>query len=459
MFLPAVLLIYRYLNLRCQNIFLVGASYFFYGWWDWRFLGLILISTVVDYFCGRSIYFAKNKHDAKRFVLLSIVVNISILMFFKYFNFFSDSFTHALSLIGYSPSWFEVNVVLPVGISFYTFQTITYSVDVYRRRVKATHSFVDFSLFVSFFPQLVAGPIETASSLLPQIQNPRKIVSYNYTSGGVLILWGLVKKVFIADNLSTFVDASYSNYASLSAVEVALVSVAFACQIYCDFSGYSDIARGTARLLGFELRLNFNLPYFAKNPSDFWRRWHMSLSDWLKQYLYISMGGNRKGTLVTYRNLMLTMLLGGLWHGAAWTFVMWGAYHGFLLCAHRYISSNFKLPTNKYFSICSVFLMFIFTCYGWLIFRCDSFRQLAVMTSRLFSTWGIGWEKIINDVEFVGGYIWPLILIQLLQFITKDMSFYLKFYKSVQHCLIALGIYLLFVYGSIQSPGFIYFQF
>lgn len=459
LFLPIVLLIYGFLTLRAQNIFLVLASYFFYGWWDWRFLSLILISTIVDYYCGKSISRVRSQEQAKKYVFLSVILNLSILGFFKYYNFFADSFISLLGNVGYTPSWFELNVVLPVGISFYTFQTITYSVDVYRGKVKATHSLVDFALFVSFFPQLVAGPIEKASSLLPQIQRRRVVTASNWSAGGSLILWGLVKKVFIADNLATFVDAGYANYTSLTAVEVILITVAFAFQIYCDFSGYSDIARGTAKLLGFELRLNFNLPYFAKNPSDFWRRWHISLSEWLREYLYISLGGNRKGKIITYRNLMITMLLGGLWHGAAWTFVLWGAYQGALLCLHRFFSSNFRFPSGRYFSVFSIAIMFCFTCYGWLVFRADSFEQIHSMTYTLMTQWQTPWENVRASLHFIAVYTWPLFIVQAIQKTTGNLNFYLNLPRFTQNGLFALGLYLLFVYGSIEPQGFIYFQF
>jgi alginate O-acetyltransferase complex protein AlgI len=343
-FLPTVLLLYWALPKRGQNLLLLGASYFFYGYWDWRFLSLLAISTVVDYTAALRIerehggLDSTSRRRKKVWLLASLCTNLGLLGFFKYFNFFADSFAELLASLGLTVNPMYLSVVLPVGISFYTFQTMSYTIDVYRGRMPATRRFFDFALYVSFFPQLVAGPIERAAVLLPQILNHRCFSRVQFLDGTHLIFWGLFKKVFVADNLAPVADRIFAA-GSCSAAETLLAAYAFAFQIYCDFSGYSDIARGCAKCMGFELMLNFDHPYVAENPREFWQRWHISLSTWLRDYLYIPLGGNRGGNLLMYRNLALTMLLGGLWHGAAWTFVIWGAYQGVLLIGHRIIET------------------------------------------------------------------------------------------------------------------------
>ena len=317
---------------RLQNGILLIASYVFYGFWDWRFLALLFVSTVVDYNLALLIEKSESPGERKALLAASICVNLGILGFFKYFGFFAESFASLLNSFGFQSSTPFFNIVLPVGISFYTFQTMSYTIDVYRRKLPATRNFFDFALFVSFFPQLVAGPIERATKLLPQVLQPRKFSQSNFVEGFYLIILGLFKKVVIADNMAPIVNYIFSrDVSTLSGAEVLVGVYAFAFQIYGDFAGYTDIARGVAKWLGFDLMLNFRMPYFATSPSDFWQRWHISLSSWLRDYLYIPLGGNRQGTLLTYRNLMLTMVLGGLWHGAAWTFVAWGFFHGLIL--------------------------------------------------------------------------------------------------------------------------------
>ncbi|MGH1471226.1 MAG: MBOAT family O-acyltransferase [Cellvibrionaceae bacterium] len=454
-----VYVIYWKVKHRNQNHLLLLASYFFYGCWDWRFLSLIMISTVVDYFCGLKVYSATEQKIKKKFVAISVIVNLSFLGFFKYFNFFAESLTELTSVFGYTPSWFELNVILPVGISFYTFQTMTYTIDIYRKQLKPTHHFFDFALFVSFFPQLVAGPIERASNLLPQVLKSRKFSWEQTKEGAWLVIWGLFKKVYVADNLAVLVDKGFNNYASLTAPEICAVLIAFSFQIYCDFSGYTDIARGISKLLGFELRLNFNLPYFARNPSDFWRRWHISLSTWLRDYLYIPLGGSRKGEVRTYINLMATMVLGGLWHGAAWTFVIWGFYQGALLCLHRFFSPLVPFKNNIFTISLSVFLMYVFACYGWLIFRADSFEQIHVMTQGLFFGWNLGAQNLLGMYSELLMYIWPVLLVQVWQMSTGKLDFFYRLPILVRDLIIAVIIYLIFVYGSSESQGFIYFQF
>jgi alginate O-acetyltransferase complex protein AlgI len=388
-FLALVLMLYYLLPQRAQNVMLLLASYFFYACWDWRFLGLLLASTSVDWTLANLIKREPTRQGARRWVAASVTVNLCFLGFFKYFNFFVESADTLLQTVGLPTFGRHLQVVLPIGISFYTFQSISYIVDVYRGEVEPARNPIDFALFVAFFPHMVAGPIMHSRDLLPQMQRPRQTTGLQVREGLWLILWGFFKKLVVSDNLASVVSAVYSSQTA-SAGEILLGTYAFAYQIYCDFSGYTDIARGTAKLMGFELMLNFNGPYLAVNPSDFWRRWHISLSTWLRDYLYIPLGGNRHGELLTHRNLMLTMLLGGLWHGAAWNFVLWGIFHGILLIGHRAMVQEWKLwpfegPMSR---LVARVLMFNLVCYGWLLFRATSLSQIRVFTHTLL--WGLG---------------------------------------------------------------------
>jgi len=320
---------------RTQNALLLVASYVFYGWWDWRFLLLLWVSTVVDYFVALRVDRASSQRSAKRWLWVSLITNLGVLGFFKYLGFFVDSTIDLLQFFGLGVHAPTLEIVLPVGISFYTFQTLSYTIDVYRKRMAPEPSLSVFALYVAFFPQLVAGPIERAGTLLPQLRTQRTLDYDQWCTGGVLIFLGLVRKVGIADRAAPVVNDIFARSYTAGSVELIAGVLLFALQIYGDFAGYSAIARGTARILGFELMENFHLPYLATNITEFWRRWHISLSTWLRDYLYIPLGGNRAGELRAYRNLMLTMLLGGLWHGAAWTFVIWGGLHGFALVLHK----------------------------------------------------------------------------------------------------------------------------
>jgi len=389
-FFALVLLLYYRLPHRAQNVLLLLASYFFYACWDWRFLGLLLLSTSVDWTLANLITREPTPAGAKRWVATSVIVNLCFLGFFKYFNFFVDSANALVASLGLRGFERHLDVLLPVGISFYTFQSISYIVDVYRKEVEPARNPIDFALFVAFFPHMVAGPIMHSRDLLPQMQAPRHTTRAQVREGLWLMLWGFFKKMVIADNLSPIVSTVYGNPVPSGGGAVALATYAFAYQIYCDFSGYTDIARGAAKLMGFELMLNFKQPYLARNPSEFWQRWHISLSTWLRDYLYIPLGGNRGSRLLTYRNLMLTMLLGGLWHGAAWNFVLWGAFHGALLVGHRLVVDEWKLwpydgPVAR--AVARI-VMFHLVCYGWLLFRAQSVTQIVNFTGALFS--GVG---------------------------------------------------------------------
>lgn len=463
------LLIVRYWRLshRHQNDLLLVASYFFYGFWDYRFLFLILISTSIDYIgglgvagirltpdrirrlgvlivgsaillcanvrypdllqgfveldwqrilealphtlrdfyipiavaavCltyGRALPWLYELPEAARrryFLVISMVANLGILGFFKYFDFFIDNFRTLVMSMGFGePSWTTLGILLPAGVSFYTFQAMSYTIDIYRGHTKPTQHFRDFALFVCFFPHLVAGPIMRAHTLLPQVVNPRRLAPGAFEEGLYLVVIGLFKKVVIADNMAVIANHLFNRFqhgaaVGLTGLDVLVGVYAFAFQIYCDFSGYSSIARGISKWLGFELMINFNTPYLAVSPSDFWRRWHISLSTWLRDYLYVSLGGNRFGALITYRNLLITMLLGGLWHGANWTFFAWGFYHGAILCAYRLLNISDDIPTEsaagRAYWLWRVFLMFHLTCIGWLLFRADSFASVWQMAS------------------------------------------------------------------------------
>ena len=329
-FLPIVFLLYWFAtnrNINSQNFLLLVASYVFYGWWDWRFLFLLVFSTSLDYYTGLKMFKAETKKSKTFWFWLSVGINLGFLGVFKYFNFFADSLADSLNAIGWHVSLTTLSIILPVGISFYTFHGLSYVIDIYKDKIEPENNVVTYSLFVSFFPLLVAGPIERATHLLPQIKKKRLFTDAMFREGILQITAGFFRKMVIADNLAVYVDSVYGNADIHNSSSLLLASVFYAFQIYFDFSGYSDIAIGTAKLFGFSLKENFNLPYFSKSLTEFWRRWHMSLSFWLRDYLYISLGGNRKGIKITYRNLMITMLLGGLWHGASWNFVIWGGMH------------------------------------------------------------------------------------------------------------------------------------
>jgi alginate O-acetyltransferase complex protein AlgI len=379
-FLPAVLLLYWRLDRRRQNWLLLAASYLFYGAFDWRFLGLLMISTGTDYTVGRLLQV--NEDDRRRKVIfsLSLVVNLGILGFFKYWNFFTNEGQRFARHLGLDLSPPVLHILLPVGISFYTFHGMSYTFDVYRRHIKPTRSLLSFAVFVAFFPQLVAGPIGRAHLQLPQFERDRMPPDWDRIRQSVLlILIGLFKKVAIADALAPFVSKAFAAPGSTGSVQLVIGVYAFALQIYGDFSGYSDIARGSAWLLGIDLPENFNQPYLSRTITEFWRRWHISLSNWLRDYLYVPLGGNRGSEISTYRNLMLTMLIGGLWHGAATTFVIWGGIHGALLAFERRFSraarADYRRPFVFRTDIVPALVTFNLACVAWVFFRASSFHQ------------------------------------------------------------------------------------
>lgn len=335
-FLPAVVLVYWQLSHRGQNRFLLAASYVFYGWWDWRFCGLLALSTVVDWAIARQLDRTGDDRARRLLLATSLATNLGVLGFFKYADFFTASAERLLAGLGLEAGFPTLGILLPVGISFYTFQSLAYTIDVYRRRLPAEPRLTEVALYVSFFPQLVAGPIERATRLLPQLTQPRTRPDGDAVSSAfALIVLGLVKKVVIADTVAPIVDGAFADAGEASAVTLAVGALGFALQLYGDFSGYTDIARGSAKLLGVDLMRNFAQPYLSRNITEVWRTWHISLSTWLRDYLYVPLGGNRGGRFATYRNLLIVMVLGGLWHGASWTMVLWGAVHGLWLASHR----------------------------------------------------------------------------------------------------------------------------
>jgi len=418
------------------------------------FLGAFLVTRL-----SSSMSFVAKR---KFYLGISIGINLAILAFFKYFNFFIDSAEGVLGSLGANPEFFRLDIILPVGISFYTFQTMSYSLDVYRGKIKSTEHFLDFALFVAYFPQLVAGPIERASHLLPLIIKPRTISLEQVKRGLVLILWGLFKKIAVADGVAESVNSIYNSSGQVSAVDIVFATLLFAVQIYCDFSAYSDIARGTSKLMGIELMRNFNLPYFSRSPSEFWQRWHISLSSWLRDYLYIPLGGNKGGGVKTYRNLMMTMLLGGLWHGAAWNYVLWGAYQGAILSIYRFFSSTEKnkiVSSTFMQSLLAFVLFFSITCYGWLLFRAVSLEQIISFTKIILFGWG---DLSINIkrpplAALLGLPI--LIMYEIFEYTSKNVRFYTLFYMPVSGGLIALIVMLIAMGLSSESTQFIYFQF
>ncbi len=394
-FLPIVFILYWFAtnkNLKLQNFLIVIASYTFYGWWDWRFLFLILFSTIVDYTIGKKLKTEENKTKRKALLWTSIIVNLGFLGFFKYYNFFLDNFIAAFSFFGTEIKANSLNIILPVGISFYTFQTLSYTIDVYKRNLEPTKDFIAFSAFVSFFPQLVAGPIERATNLLPQFYKKRTFDYSKAVDGMRQILWGLFKKIVIADNCAEYANQIFQNSEDLSGSTLALGAIFFTFQIYGDFSGYSDIAIGTSRLFGFNLMQNFAFPYFSRDIAEFWRRWHISLSTWFRDYLYIPLGGSRGTTLMSIRNIFIIFIISGFWHGANWTFVIWGALNAFyflpLLLTKKnrnhidIVAKGKSLPSFRDFVL--MLITFGLTVFAWIFFRAENINHAIQYISNIF---------------------------------------------------------------------------
>ena len=462
-FFPVVYAIYRGLGRSAQSTWLLAASYLFYSAWDVRFLGLIVLSTLVDFVVARRIEKAQSSRTRRRLLWISVVTNLGVLGTFKYAGFFVESLAVLAARFGISLSTSTLDLVLPVGISFYTFQTLGYTIDVYRRRVPACRCLRDFALFVAFFPQLVAGPIERAADLLPQIRAPRTRERFDLRAGSWLILWGLFKKAVLGDHFATVVDLVFDPASDPTGPEVAIAAYAFALQVYCDFSGYSDIARGLAKWLGFELSVNFRLPFLASNPSQLWSRWHITLTMWLRDYVFVPLGGSRRSrSWENHRNIVVTMALSGLWHGAGWTFVLWGALHGVWLAAHRAVRLRRRGGARRrarswgawrFLAILATFTTF---CLLIIPFRAVSIPQAIDRTRRLFDLRaGLADEWWLPVLVLT----LPLALMHWAQTRWRDLDVVLRAPAALQsavYCALVLGLVLL---GRDHGQPFVYFQF
>ena len=472
-FLPIVFLLYWFVSqksLKLQNALIVVASYVFYGWWDWRFLSLIIFSTVVDYLIGQRLRTEDKQSKRKILLWTSIIVNLGFLGFFKYYNFFLENFVDAFSLFGMQINANSLNIILPVGISFYTFQTLSYTIDVYRKKLEPTKDFMAFSAFVCFFPQLVAGPIERATNLLPQFYKKRTFEYNKAVDGMRQILWGLFKKVVIADNCAEFANQIFNNSADMNGSTLVLGAIFFTFQIYGDFSGYSDIAIGTSRLFGFDLKQNFATPYFSRDIAEFWRRWHISLSTWFRDYLYIPLGGSRGGTWMKVRNTFAIFLVSGFWHGANWTFVIWGALNAIYFLPLLLTNNNRKnlgvvaegklLPSLR--ELFAMLTTFILTVFAWIFFRAENISHAFSYVGGIFS------ESFFSYPSFydrTGGLITMCFIsvFVLFDWAGKESKFALEKW-GLTNTIIRWTTYLIIgvtIYYNLKTydQQFIYFQF
>jgi alginate O-acetyltransferase complex protein AlgI len=477
-FLPIVFVLYWFCTgrqVRRQNILLLVASYFFYGFWDYRFLFLLIFSTFLDYGTGLKMSAAATLQGRRFWFWLSVIVNVGFLAVFKYYNFFATSFAELLSHFGLKPDVWTLRIILPVGISFYTFHGLSYVIDIYKGRIKPEKNFVDYSVFVSFFPLLVAGPIERATHLLPQIKQKREFRYSHATRGLKQILWGLFKKVVIADNCAIFVNTIFEKYAILNGSTLILGAVFFAIQIYCDFSGYSDIALGTAELFGINLLRNFAYPYFSRDIAEFWRRWHISLSSWFRDYLYIPLGGSRGATWLVVRNVLIIFLVSGFWHGANWTFIIWGFLNALYILPSVLSKTNRNnldivatgrvLPTLR--ELLSMLLTFFLTVLAWIFFRAPTVTDAMQYLRRIFSRSGL---RPPNGNAFLGpgASIYQMVLLLVFFFLMewrgREQHFAIARFGEKRPIALRWVFYvvlILFIYyfTSEQEQQFIYFQF
>ena len=472
-FLPIVFLLYWFVlgkSIKLQNVLLLAASYFFYGWWDWRFLSLIVFSSFVDYFIGRKMVGEADEKKRKLLLLISVFVNLGFLGFFKYYNFFAESFAEAFTLFGTEFEAVRLGIVLPVGISFYTFQTLSYSIDVYRRKLQPSEDIIAFFAFVSFFPQLVAGPIERATNLLPQFFEKRQFSAALASNGMRQILWGLFKKVVIADNCAVYVNDIFADYSNQPASSLLLGGIYFAFQIYGDFSGYSDIAIGTSLLFGFNLKQNFAFPYFSRDIAEFWRRWHISLSTWFRDYLYIPLGGSRGGLKMKIRNTFAIFIVSGFWHGANWTFLIWGFLNALYFLPLLLTSNNRKnldvvaqgRMIFNFKELGQMLLTFLLTVIAWIFFRAadvaEAFSYLAHMCSM----------SMFSMPDIAGTTLLHLMILFLLviewwkratQFGLDEIDNLSMIVRWLLYFVIVFIITYHFLVLNISGQQFIYFQF
>lgn len=468
-FLPIVFVLYWFVtqrNLKLQNFLIVVASYFFYGWWDWRFLSLILFSTIVDFLIGQKLAKTDKRNSRKVLLWTSIVVNLGFLGFFKYYNFFLDNFVAAFSFFGNPINANSLDIILPVGISFYTFQTLSYSIDVYKKKLEPTSDFIAFAAFVSFFPQLVAGPIERAVNLLPQFYKKRTFEYHKAVDGLKQILWGLFKKMVIADNCAELVNIVFENPSEHSGSTLLLGAIFFTFQIYGDFSGYSDIAIGTSRLFGFDLMRNFAYPYFSRDIAEFWRRWHISLSTWFRDYLYIPLGGSKGGTWMKVRNTFIIFIVSGFWHGANWTYIIWGTLNAiyFLpllltnnnrnnleIVAHDRVLPSFREGGK-------ILLTFGLTVIAWIFFRASSLENAFEYLNHLFSTSLLS-KPFIPHTTILSF----IVIFTVVEWFGRKEQFAIatlgnNWPRALRWCLYYAIILTLYLNGG-QEEQFIYFQF
>ena len=472
LFLPIVFLLYWFVfkPRRLQNLFLVVASYVFYGWWDWRFLCLIALTSFFSYVSGLLLEHYEGQRKVQQLVSASnIVLNLLILAVFKYYNFFMDNLAALFRSVGYELDWVSLDFILPVGISFYTFQALSYTIDVYRRQIRPTHDVVEFFAYISFFPQLVAGPIERATNLLPQFQRERQFDYARAVDGMRQILWGLFKKLVIADNCASIVNAFWGEYHELGGLSLLALGILFTFQIYSDFSGYSDIAIGCARLFGISLKQNFNFPYFSRSIPEFWRRWHISLMTWFRDYIYFPLGGSRCARWKVIRNTLIVFFVSGLWHGANWTFICWGLFHACLIAIYILLGINTKskdvvaqgrwLPSLKEF--CQLAVTFFLAVIGWIIFRAETMPQACDFLARMFSTLFSEGLYIAHGKRYL---VWGFLML-LFEWLQRDKQHALQLshrglfrYAPARFALYAVLVYIMFLYaGTVQT--FIYFQF
>ena len=455
-----------------QNLLIVIASYIFYGWWDWRFLLLIIITSFCSYGSGLLLEYFEGRRRAQQYVSAgNIVLNLSILFFFKYFNFFVDNLDMMLgALFNYHLDWVTMKIILPVGISFYTFQALSYTIDVYQKKLTATHNALEFFAYISFFPQLVAGPIERATNLLPQFQRNRQFDYAKALDGLRQMLWGFLKKLVIADNCAIIVNEYWDQYQNMPGIALFILGVLFTFQIYCDFSGYSDIAIGCSRLFGFNLMRNFNFPYFSRSIPEFWRRWHISLTTWFRDYIYFPLGGSHCDKWKIIRNVYIVWVISGLWHGANWTFVCWGLFHATLLAIYNLFGINKKyknivaygrlLPNLK--EACQIALTFLLAVIGWIIFRAET------MTQAIDYLLAMGSNKFLDNSFSLGKgnlYLFFGIVLLIVEWLQRDKQHALQFtnkyilnYRLVRWA-IYYTIFLVTIFCAGSSQTFIYFQF
>ena len=465
LFLPIVYCLYWFLlnkSLIAQNFLILASSYFFYGWFSKKFLLLLILVTVLDYFYGFFVA-SRNKKRAKFFLILSVINNIGVLAIFKYYDFFAKQFQVGFSNIGINIEPVFLDLALPIGISFYTFHGMSYVFDIYRNKQKPIMNIVDYSVFVGFFPLLVAGPIERASHLLPQIQKPRSFDYLQSVEGCRLIIWGLFKKVVVADSIAVYVNAVFGDYANLNAVDLIIGIIAFSFQIYCDFSGYSDIAMGVSKLFGFELLSNFKFPYFSRNVAEFWRRWHISLSSWFRDYLYIPLGGSKKGTVRAILNIFIIFLVSGFWHGASWNYIIWGFAHAcgflpfFILKKNRESISEVVAHNNRFPSLRELFQMmstFIFVSFAWIFFRSDSVSAALGYIERIVES------CFENQIQFFQYSYKLVVFVYILPLLIGDW-FFRRDERRLRRWsgLISIILCVLIWFHFNSKSTFIYFQF